>query len=45
MGKTDASFQHNTHTSGGVNVNNNKYTAFGVQKLERKLVVTFSLNH
>jgi hypothetical protein len=28
-----------------VNVNNNKYTAFGVQKLERKLVVTFSLNH
>jgi hypothetical protein len=45
MGQTDISFKHNTHTSSGMNVKYNKYTAFGVQKLERKLVATLSLIH
>ena len=45
MGKADTSFKHNTHKSGGVSVNNNKYTDFGVQKLERKLAATLLLIH
>ena len=41
MGKTDISFQHNTHTSGGVNVSTYVYSDVRVKKLVR---MSFSCN-
>jgi hypothetical protein len=45
VGKTDASFQHNTHTSGDVNVSTHTYSDVRTQKLVRKLVATLLLIH